>query len=454
MSQKKSNLGTENIGKLLRQQSIPAAIGILSIAIYQVVDTIFVGNYVGTNAIAAITVVMPITFLISSIGMALGVGGASIISRALGADQEEHAIHTFNNLITLVFIIAFIAFSLGFFFAHPILKAFGGRGDIFPIAHEYFMMLLPSVPFLAWAMMSNNIIRAEGQATISMITMLIPGLLNIILDAIFIVGLGWGMKGAGLATALSYLASASFTAWYFFLSGRSNIAFVRKYLKPKWEIVRETFAIGVTTLARQGAVSILTIVLNNTLFNYGGELSVAVYGIISRLMMFIFFPIFGLVQGSLPIIGFNYGANQYKRVRQTLSTALIYSTILCFMIFVLIFLFSDSIIRIFTQDAALIEQGSRALKMVFLAATIIGIQALGAAYFQAIGKAVPALLLTLSRQGFFLIPLILVLPLYFDIDGVWYSFPIADVLSMVVTLIFLYPQWAKLNKEPVKSMST
>ena len=447
MSQKsKINLGSEPIGTLLMKQSVPAAIGILSIAIYQIIDTIFVGNYIGSNAIAAITVVLPITFLISSVGMGLGVGGASIIARALGADNPKKADQTFGNLISLVAIFSLITLTLGFFFAEPVIQLFGGKGAIFPLAYEYYMILLPTLPFLAWAMMSNNIIRSEGQAQVAMFTLIIPGLMNIVLDAVFIMGLGWGMKGAALATAISYMCSAAFTFW-FFVSGRSSISFYKENLKIKWSIVKETLAIGGTTLARQGIGSLLAIILNNTLFTYGQELGVAVYGIISRVMMFVFFPIFGLVQGSLPIIGFNYGALQYDRVKKTVVTAMVTCTAISMVVFLLIFTFSDRFIRIFSKDPQLISEGGRALKLVFIAAPIIGIQALGAAYFQAIGKALPALLLTLSRQGFYLIPLVLILPFYLQIDGVWYAFPIADVLSMLTTLAFLYPQWKALSRD-------
>ncbi len=441
----KANLGTDPIGQLLREQSIPAAVGILSIIIYQIIDTIFVGNWVGTNAIGAITVVLPITFLISSVGMALGVGGSSVISRALGSDNTPKAWLTFGNLISLTFVFSICTVTFGYIFAEPLLKLFGGKGAIFELAYDYYMILLTTLPFLAWAMMSNNIIRAEGEAKTAMVTLIIPGVVNIILDALFIVGLGWGIKGAALATAISYFCCGAFTFWYF-TSGRSSIRILAKNFKLNFAIVRETIAIGTTTFVRQGTSSLLSIVVNNTLFAYSGELGIAMYGIISRMMLFVFFPVFGLVQGSLPIIGFNYGAKQLSRVKETLSMAIKYGTAICLFIFLFIFLCSDQIIRVFTNDPQLLNMGGPALRMVFLAAPIIGIQALGAAYFQAIGKALPALLLTLSRQGFFLIPLILILPLYLKVLGVWYAFPISDTLSMLVTLAFLYPQWKKLSQ--------
>ena len=439
------NLGTDSISKLLWQQSVPASVGLFSIVIYQVVDTIFVGRCVGSNGIASIAVVAPIAFLISSVGMALGVGGASIVSRAYGADNPEKAEQTFGNLIAMVCILAFLAVSVGILFKTPILHIFGGRGEIYPYASVYFSHLLPGLPFLAFAMLCNNLVRAEGQPLPAMIAMVIPGIINILLDALFIVQLEWGMKGAASATAISYFCSAGYLFWYVLLSGRSSYRLLVKNLKLKWEIVREVFAIGSSTLARQGVASLTVISLNNTLLAYAGELGVAAYGIVSRVTMFVFTPVFGLIQGSLPIIGFNYGAKQYPRVRRTLVLGLSSGTFICLIIFSLIYTFSDTLARTFTNDPALISASNSALKLVFLASPIIAIQALGAAYFQAIGKALPALFLTLTRQGIFLIPLVLSLPNFFQTDGIWYAFPLSDLLAMVVTLLFLWPQWKRLR---------
>ncbi len=446
------NLGEDSIGSLLFKQSLPAAIGLMSVIVYQLVDTIFVGNFIGTNAIAAITVVLPITFLISSVGMSLGVGGASVISRAMGADDPDKAYLTFGNLIVLVSILSISAMILGYLFANPVLSLFGAKGEVFPMAYQYYMILLPALPFLAWAMMANNLVRSEGEATIPMIAMIIPGILNILLDALFIMVFGWGIQGAALATMFSYISSGSFLLWYF-VSGRSSILFYKENLKLKWDIIKETISIGGTTLARQGTASLLAIVINNTLFVYSGELGIAAYGIVSRVMMFIFFPVFGLVQGSLPIVGFNFGANQYLRVRKTMTMAISWGTFFCFLILLVILGFADPVVRVFTKDPDLIAAGTVALKLVFLASPVIAMQALGAAYFQAIGKALPALLLTLTRQGFFLIPLIFILPKSFGTNGIWYAFPISDTMALIVTVAFLFPQWKKLtNAESHKSI--
>lgn len=429
-------LGTRPIGSLLRSQAIPASVGILIMSIYGIVDTIFVGRWVGTMGIGAITVVLPITFLISSIGMAIGIGGASVISRALGAGNREHAFLTFGNQATLTLLLAGLVVFIGSFFQEGILTVFGGRGDILPYAKEYFQVILLGIPFLAFAMMSNNVIRAEGSAKVAMMIMIVPAVVNIILDPIFIVYFEMGIRGAALATSISYIASASFAVWYFF-RGPSEMQLRLSNLWLKFSIVKEIFSIGVVTLVRQGTISILSIVLNNALFAYGGEMGVSVYGIINRVMMFANFPVLGVTQGFLPIAGYNFGAQKWDRVKEVISKAILYGTGIALIIFCGVMFFAENIAELFTNDAELIGMSAGALTIVFLATPSLTIQLIGSAYFQAIGKAGTALLLTMLKQGFFLIPLILILPGFFDLNGIWYAFPIADILTAAVNFWFI-----------------
>lgn len=426
-------LGTKSIGSLLMKMGIPASIGILMMSINFIVDTIFVGHFVGTLGIAAITVVMPISFFFSSIGMAIGVGGSSVISRALGAGESEKAQLTLGNMAFLTVIMAIIVVSGGYFFDTPILLLFGAQGDILAPAQSYFAIVLTGIPCLAWAMMANNAMRAEGRPKKSMIAMLIPAITNIILDPILIVWLDMGLEGAALATTISYYAAALYTL-LFYLLGDSELKTFWRYLSLQWNIVREIFSIGFVTLARQGAVSLLTIVLNNALFQYGSELSVAIYGVINRVMMFANFPVLGVTQGFLPIAGYNYGAELWQRVKDTIRIALIAGTGIALIIFLGVMFFAEPLVALFTQDPELLSQGPPALRLVFLATPLITAQLIGSAYFQAVGKPIPALFLTLTKQGFFLIPLVLTLPLFFQLDGIWYAFPVADILAASVTL--------------------
>ncbi len=436
MPQLTQELGTENISKLLIKQSVPASIGFLIMSIYSIVDTIYVGRWIGPLAIGAITVVMPLSFLISSIGMAVGVGGSSIISRALGRRDKKRAQKTFGNMVNITLHFAVILLILGFIMDDEILKIFGGKGDILPYAKEYFRVILIGVPFLTWAMMSNNVIRAQGRPKVAMLVMVIPAILNIILDPIFIIILDMGLAGAAWATTISYIISAGY-ALYFFLKGNSEISFIFKYFKLELELFREIFAIGSITLARQGSISLLIVVLNHSLYYYAGEMGITVYGIINRVMMFALFPVIGIVQGFLPIAGFNYGANKIDRVKLSINISIRYGMVLASCILIIIFIFSDNVVTAFTTDVNLIKDSSFALIFVFMMSPLIAVQMVGAGYFQAIGKALPALLLTMTKQGFFLIPLVLILPKFYGVDGIWYSFPIADILSAGVTWVFL-----------------
>jgi len=433
MNKLANELGTENIGKLLIKQAVPATIGILVMSLNMIVDTIFVGQWIGVLAIAAITVVLPIVFLISSIGMGIGIGGSSIISRALGANKPEKAFLTFGNQISLTVILALLFVVLGTIFSVPILNLFGAKGLILPIASEYFSMVIYGVPFLAFAMMGNPTIRAEGKPKFAMYAMMIPAVLNVVLDVVFIKLFNWGMWGAGLATSISF-ASCGLYILYFFLSSKSELKIIPKNFKLDFKIVDEIIKLGGVSIVRQGAISILMIVLNYSLFTYGGEISISIFGIINRVMMFSLSPVLGVSQGFLPVAGFNLGAENNARVKETIKKAIWFGSILGTIIFIGIVIFKEEIIWVFTNDATLLAETPNAMLIVFLVTPIVTMQLIGSAYFQAAGKAMPALFLTLLKQGIFLIPLAYILPKYYGINGIWWSFPIADVISTIITI--------------------
>ena len=434
---KATDLGTQPIGKLLIRQAVPASIGILVMSLNILVDTIFVGNWIGSIAIAAINVVLPVSFFIAALGMSIGVGGSSIISRALGADNKEKALKTFGNQITLTLLFTSTLAVFGLAYVDSIIPAFGGKGAIFEPAKIYYTIVLYGVPFLALSMMGNTVIRAEGKPKFAMYAMMIPSVGNLILDYAFINVLDFGMQGAAWATTGSYVLCLGFIIWFFF-SKHSELKINLSHFRLQKNIISEIGSLGFVTLARQAVVSITYLFMNNILFNLGGETSVTAYAIVGRMLMFALFPVYGITQGFLPIAGYNYGALAYSRVRETINTAIKYAVILATMVFVLLMVFPEFITRLFTHDAEVIKQTPSAMRWVFAATPIIAVQLIGAAYFQALGKATPALLLTLTRQGFFFIPLIFILPEFYGELGVWMSFPIADVLSTLVTAYFLH----------------
>jgi putative MATE family efflux protein len=431
-----SDFGTEPIGKLLVRQAVPAAIGILVMSLNILIDTIFVGHWIGSQAIAAINVVLPVSFFIAALGMSIGVGGSSVISRALGSKSKSKALKTFGNQITLTLILTLTFIVFGLFFIDEIIPVFGGKGTIYEPSKIYYRIVLYGVPLLALCMMGNTVIRAEGKPKFAMYAMMIPSVSNLILDVILIKFLDLGMTGAAWATTFSYAFCFAFVFW-FFISKHSEMKINWSHLGLKKKIVSEISSLGSVTLTRQAVVSVTYLLMNNILFDFGGETSVTSYAIVSRMLMFALFPIFGITQGFIPIAGFNYGAKNYNRVKQTIGIAIRYSIILATLIFVLLFGFPELITKAFTTDISVIEKTPNAMRWVFAATPIIAIQLIGAAYFQAVGKATPALLLTLSRQAFFFIPLIFILPLWYGELGVWMAFPASDVLSTLVTAYFL-----------------
>ena len=437
-------LGTEPIGSLLIKQAVPASIGILVMSLNVLVDSIFVGNWIGSIAIAAINVVLPVSFFIAALGMAIGIGGSSIISRALGAQNKEKAFQTFGNQIALTILVTVSMVALGLYYVDALIPAFGGKGAIFEPAKIYYTIVLYGVPFLALCMMGNTVIRAEGKPKFAMIAMIIPSVGNLFLDYIFIYVFDWGMHGAAWATTAGYVLCLSYIL-YFFLSKHSELKIRPKHFTLQLGILKEIGSLGGVTLARQAVTSIIYLLMNNILFGLGGEALVAVYAIIGRMLMFALFPVFGVTQGFLPIAGFNFGAFKYDRVKESIYTAIKYAALVATLVFIILMSFPAEIADLFLSDktdlpeaelltnAFVLEHAPLAMRLVFAATPIIALQLIGAAYFQAVGKAVPALLLTLSRQGFFFIPLILILPNFMGELGVWLSFPIADVLATLVT---------------------
>lgn len=440
-------LGVLKMPQLIRKMAVPAAVGFLVMNIYFIADSIFIGKFVGSMGIAAVSVVMPITFLISAIGMAIGVGGSSLISRFLGADNEVEANKVFGNMTSLTIVLSILIMLIGYSFIDEILVLFGAKGSIFEPAKAYFSSLIIGIPFLAWSMMSNNAMRAEGAPKKAMMIMIISALVNLVLDPIFIIGFGWGMEGAAYATVLGYLSSTLYSVM-FFAKGNSTLKLNRNYFKIKFKYIKSIFTIGSVTLARQGTVSLLSIVLNHSLFSYGSEIAVAAYGIISRLMMFTNFPVLGITQGFLPIAGFNFGAKKYDRVISAIKLSIVYGSLIAGSIFIFILMFPLELTQIFVgkSDVEILEMTPKAMIIVFAATPLITAQLIGSAYFQAIGKALPALFLTLTKQGMFLIPFILILPMRYELNGIWMAFPISDILATLVTLFFLRNAIQKLKK--------
>ncbi|MGH4119016.1 MATE family efflux transporter [Clostridium sp.] len=441
---KSKQLGEENIGKLLMKFSIPAIVGMLVNALYNIVDRIFIGR-VDTLALSGVTITFPISIIIMAFGMLVGIGAAALISIRLGQQKKEEAEHILGNAFTLIIIISLIVTILGLVFLQPMLLKFGASKATMPYAKQYITIILMGSVFQSLGFGLNNIIRAEGNPRIAMFTMLIGGILNTILDPIFIFVFHMGTRGAAIATVISQVVN---TIWvlYYFLGRGSVLKIYYKNLKLDSNVVKSIFAIGMSPFSMQLAASLVTIISNKSLVKYGNDVSLGAMGAIMSISMLVLMPIFGINQGSQPIIGYNYGAKKYDRVKRALKLAIIAATTITTTGFIIIQLFPKQLINIFSNDPALIEVGSKGIRIYLFLLPVIGFQIVASNYFQAVGKANISIFLGLSRQVIILIPLLFILPRFFGLKGVWASAPSSDVISSILTAVFLFVEIRHLNK--------
>lgn len=436
MKQQSERLGTEPIPSLLGKLAVPATIGMLVMALYNVVDALYISYGVGTVGLAAVTISFPVQMLVMAVAAAFGIGGGALISIALGAGNLDRANRIFGNIISLVLLFSTIAALLGLTMLTPMLQFFGASEIILPHARDYLGIIIYSTAFFSFAFAVNNVIRAEGNAKTAMLTMIISAVLNVIFTPIFIFALDMGMKGAAAGTVLAQGITAFYLVFYFAL-GKSSLSFNWAYLRPRTAIIKQILAIGVSAFVRQASGSVMLILANKMLMIYGGDQAVAVLGIIQRVMILTLMPILGVVQGLLPLVGYNYGAGLPRRVSDSIILAMKVATAISGLAFILTMTLPEQLMHLFTGDAAVIEIGRVALRIMFALSFTIGVQMVAGGIFQALGKARVAFILSLSRQVLILIPLLLLLPLFFQLTGIWIAFPLADLLSFLLALWFL-----------------
>jgi len=432
MNKQEHILSTESIGKALYKLSAPAMVGMFVMALYNVVDTIFIGRMVGTIGIAGVAIVFPIQMIIMAFAQTVGIGGSSIISRRIGAQKKDEAEQVLGNVFLLVLVTSVAIMTLGYIFLEPLLLLFGATSTILPSAFSYAQIILLGTVFFSFTMSGNNVIRSEGNAKIAMVTMLIGAVLNIILDPIFIFVLDMGIAGAALATVISQFISFAFIIYYF-LSGKSLLKIYLKNIRLQKKYVKEIFTIGSSSFVHMSAGSLMALVLNHTLAIFGGDIAIATFGVVNRLLAFLFMPLFGVVQGMQPIVGYSVGANNTDRAHQAIKLSIKTTTIMALFSFVILFLFPRQLLSVFSTDTELITLGTHAIRIIVIMLPTIGFQVVATGMYQAMGRAKQALILSSLRQVILLIPLILILPHFFKLDGVWYSFFIADFLAVLIT---------------------
>lgn len=440
-------LGEMKIGKLILEFSIPAIIGMLVNTLYNIIDRIFIGHIegIGNLAMAGVGVTMPLMFVILAFGMLIGIGTATRISIKLGQHDKEGAEKHLGNAFTLIIITSIILTILGLVFSNPLLKMFGASENIIGYGEQFIQVIFIGCIFNLISFSLNHSIRSDGSPKIAMASMLISAIINIILDPIFIFGLGLGVRGGALGTVVAQIIS-SIWILYYFTKGSSTLKIRRKNLKLDKSVVLSIFAIGISPFSMQIAQSAVQIVCNNSLQTYGGDLAVGAMTIINSLAMVFFMPIFGLNQGLQPIIGYNFGAEKHDRVKQTVKYGIITATIIVTVGFIVIQGFSEILVVIFNNDPSLIEITSHGMKIFLIMMPLVGGQIIVTNYFQSIGKVKISMLLSLLRQVIILVPCLIIIPMFIGLDGVWAAGAVSDFLSVLITItVFL-----KVTKETVK----
>lgn len=432
-------LGKEDISKLLFKLSIPSIFGMLAVTIYNVADTFFIGHGIGKLGIAAISIALPLLLSLNTFGHAVGLAGASIVSRTLGCKNLRLANIILNHLITIILLINVIVFILALLFLDPLLLLFGANADTLTLAREYLLWSLPGSFFFNIYYVLMNIIRSEGNAKYPMFMQTLSAIMNIILDPIFIFIFNWGMSGAAIATSISQFTAFIMAIYYFTRNKKSILKLQLNIILslPSKSLCKETFALGAASFGRQIASSLMNIIVNRSLLIYANTMAVAAFGLIYRLTMFVFMPLFGINQGATPIAGYNYGAKRNDRVLKVFKTSILWATIICIIGLIVFSVFSKQLASIFTTDAELIAITSKALRIFILALPVVGFQIISSGLYQALGKAKSSLFLALARQFLFLIPLIIILPLIYGELGIWIAFPAADLLAAIITFFMI-----------------
>ena len=444
----KSILDTDQIGKSLFKLAVPAFFGMMVMALYNVVDTIFIGRYVGSLGIAGLAIVFPFQMLASGFGMMAGIGGASLISRSLGAKDITKAQRTLGNAIVIGFALGvsmslILVTNMEFW-----LEVAGASDSIMPFARDYMAVIISWAVLMTLIMTFHSVVVAEGNAKLPMISMICGAIGNIILDAVFIISLNMGIRGAAIATIISNGISLICFLWYYF-SGRSPLHIKPKIFIPDLKILGQVIVIGVSGLAMTLSNSFSAIFLNNLLSIYGGDMAVSTYGLINRAMIFVFMPCMAIGQGMQPIVGFNYGARKYDRVFRALKISLSWSTGIALAGFAVFFFFPAQIISIFTTEQDLIAQTVYASKRLFLGIYLLGFITICSIVFQALGKAIQSFIASIARPALVLIPTLYVLSSLWHLDGIWFTFPITDGLTTLVILLLLIPQIRELKRRKI-----
>lgn len=443
-------LGYEKISKLLYKFSIPAIIGMMVTALYNVVDRMFIGNApdLGANGLAGITISFPAMIITLAIGILFGQGGATVFSISLGQGKVDKAEKALGNAISMLLIVGAIITVLGEIFLKPLLVSFGASKTVLPYSMEYMRIIFMGTIFQVLSIGFNNFLRAIGKPKIAMITMFVGAGTNIILDPLLIYVFKMGMSGAAIATVVSQIISVLWSLSHFVKKDATHRLKVEN-MKIVPKISKELIFLGLPGFMLQLATSLLNLVLNTYLAWHGGDIAISGMGIINSIQTLMIMPLIGLNQGLQPIVSFNYGAKNYTRVRKVATTSIVVATIISFSGFLLAMLGTEMLVGLFNNQKDVMKFSVTALRIWFMFLPVVGFQIVGSNFFQAIGKPKIAMLLTLTRQIIILIPAIIIFSSFIGLKGVLYAAPFADFTSALLTSTLFFRFMKKLKNKSI-----
>lgn len=444
-----TELGTENIGKLLYNYSLPAIIAMTAASIYHITDSIFIGHGIGALGISGLAITFPFMNLAAAFSSLVGAGAAALLSIRMGQKDYESANIILGNVVTLNIIIGLVFTIVSFIFLDPILLFFGASETTLPYAKDFMRIILLGNIITHLYMGLNAILRSMGHPEKAMIATITTVVINLILNPLFIFGFKWGIQGSALATVLS---QAVMLIWQLkFLSNKDNfIHFKKQFFKLQAKVVKSSLAIGLSPFLMNAAASLVVIIINQGLIRTGGDLAVGAYGIVNRIAFLFVMIVMGFNQGMQPIAGYNFGANLFHRVDEVLRKTVIRATIVTTFGFIIGELFPHAVASIFTNDEELISIAANGMRIVFITFPIIGFQMVTANFFQSIGMAGKAIFMSLSRQLLFLIPSLLIFPYFWGINGIWISMPVSDTISSVLAGILLFRQFKTFKQKQLE----
>ncbi|MCF6357591.1 MAG: MATE family efflux transporter [Draconibacterium sp.] len=439
-----NEIGEAKVGKLMLKYFIPAFIGVFVNALYNIVDRIFIGQGVGAEALSGISIIFPVMLIMMAFGMLIGIGTGVYVSINLGKKDIDGAEKTLGTGFFLMITVSAIIMVVTYLLKEPILRSFGANDETFKYANDYLNIILGGTAFMVIGFSLNNVIRSEGNAKIAMVSMIISSITNIILDIVFIFWLDMGVKGAAYATVISMFVLMIWVLLHF--SSKRSVVKLRKVnIGVNRKILMQIIAIGMAPFTMQIANSFVQGLLNKKLILFGGDLAVGAMGIINSVVTLFIMAIVALNMASQPIIGYNFGAKSVKRIKDTLRISLVAATVFAVGAFVITEVFPGAIIKLFNNDSEeLYSIAVRGIRLLTLALPIVGFQVVASNFFQAVGKAKFAMFATLFRQIIGLFPLLLILPEFWGIDGIWLSYPIADTMSATAVGFILWREWKRL----------